>query len=599
MLERRKLNILLASLILVLLTAGVFSQVRHFDFLNLDDRDYVTSNEMVKDGLTLENIKWAFTTNHISNWHPLTWIALMTEYHFFGPNPLVFHVTNALIHLLNTILLFYLFLIMTQTILGSFFIAAIFAIHPMHIESVAWVVEIKDVLSTFFILLSILAYVKYVKRKKPFFYGIALLLFAFSLMAKQMYVTLPFILLCFDFWPLQRSKSTIPSAGVLREKLPFFLLAFCASLMTLHATSQVWERLPLQARIDNALFGYVEYIKQFFWPNKVSAFYPYYNNTVSFLSFSAKALPLICITALGLKLSKAKPYFITGWFLFLVSLLPVIGLLQVGFQSMASRYTYFPYIGLSIILCYGLLDMRPKWKWRNLLITLLIFSITAALAIRTSHELKYWKNSITLFKRAAELLKKNSQASYILGLAYYKEKEYDEAEKYLNEALENSPDLPNARMALGSIYLARKDYENAIGTFRKLTAVNPDTAYHNLGIAYLQMGDFYEAITNFEKAIINNPNLAESYVALSKCYLKTCNIEKAILHTRRALEINPDYAAAKEILESIQSMGDTLEKQKEHCKTMQTIEKLKPISQLAKLPKHVQRIPKVYNIPRL
>jgi len=417
---------------LVLITLVTYIQVGTFDFDNYDTARYIYENSHVKKGLTAEGIRWAFTTTHVSNWHPLTWLSHMLDVQLYGLDPGAHHLTSLLFHIANTILLFLILAIMTRDLWPSSFVAALFAIHPLHVQSVAWLAERKDLVCTFFGLLAIWSYIRYAHYKRSDRYLSVLLFFILGLMAKPMIVTLPFILLLLDYWPLKRFQFGIPLQDVsgstrqttsmvslVIEKIPFFIAAAASCMVTLYAQTSGGAisslgSYPLHVRILNALVSYAGYLGKMFWSAKLAVFYPH-PGVWPMWQIMASGLLVTATTLLALRFVKSRPWFIVGWLWFLGTLIPVIGLVQVGAQTMADRYTYVPLIGIFIIISWGLSDLVNQnliKRGRKALIAAVILGVLMTV---TWKQVGYWKNSVTLFERALEVTENNYVAHNNLG----------------------------------------------------------------------------------------------------------------------------------------------------------------------------------------
>ncbi len=417
---------------LAIVTLAVYWQVSKHDFLNYDDSNYITKNEHVTTGLTYDNIIWAFTSYYASNWHPLTWLSHMLDCELFGLKPAWPHIENPLLHLANILLLFAILKRMTSAIWQNAFVAALFALHPLHIESVAWIAERKDVLSTLLGLLTILVYTSYVNKPKPASYLLAILLFALGLLAKPMLVTLPFILLLLDYWPLQRFqydqtfKNKTESAKkrpgwqrLLVEKIPFFALSASSCIITFLAqraggsVAQI-DILPIRFRVPNVIFSYIKYIWKMIWPNKLAIFYPHPINNLPLWLVLAAAVLLLAATAAVVYFARKYKYLPVGWFWYLGTLVPVIGLVQVGGQALADRYTYMTLTGLFIIIAWGVPELLAKWRHRNVILAVIAISVLTALSTRTYFQLRHWSDNETIFKHALDVTKNNSVANIYL-----------------------------------------------------------------------------------------------------------------------------------------------------------------------------------------
>ena len=511
--QQIKKNIVLSIYFaLAVSTLLVFWQVRNFDFVNYDDPTYVTGNLNIQT-ITLQSVKWAFTTGYYGNWNPLTWFSYMLDWQLFGSNPAGFHLTNLFFHIANTLLLFLVLKQMTNTIWQSAFVAALFALHPLHVEAVAWVSCRKDILSTFFWILTMWAYLQYAKQPSIWRYLLVLLFFVMGIMAKPMLVTLPFVLLLLDYWPLERKISS----RLLLEKIPFIILAAAFSVIAFFTqrglgSLTTFTKFSLKFRIYNALISYVEYIEKLFRPNRLAAFYPHPFTNVSVLYAVISAVFLLVVTIFVLRFAKNHRYLVTGWFWYLGTLVPVIGLIQVGSFAMADRYTYITLTGLFIIIAWGLPELLVKLPQRKIILGVSMVIVLTALGICAGWQTSYWKNSITLFSHASQVTQNNYLACYNLGAAYDK---------------------------LGCP-------GEAIGAYQQAIRISPDLAepHYNLGIAYGKIGRLPEAIDAYQQAIRINPNSVDAYLNLGNAYGKLSRRQDAIDAYRQAIKIKPDYASA-------------------------------------------------------
>jgi len=423
----------LISLFLILGAFSVFWPVLNFEFVNFDDDTYVSENPHIQDGLTWGGVQWAFLidpgsgSQHADFWIPMTFISHMITIELFGLEPWGHHMVNLMIHIMNTLLLFWTLRRMTGSLWKSGFVAALFAIHPLHVESVAWVTERKDVLSTLFWILTIWVYAFYTKRPKFHRYLLVALTFSLGLMSKPIVMTLPFVLLLLDYWPLHRFRwgDHQTALKLVWEKTPLMALTGVCFVLTL-LVQQKWETVgslqtfPLGNRIGNALVSYVDYIGKMFWPMNLAVFYPHPGN-LPLEQIIVSALLLLAITILVIRWSPRAPYLVVGWLLFLGTLVPVIGLVQVGQQAMADRYTYIPLIGLFIIIAWGIPDLIAKWHYQKLFLSLGAGLILSALMVITWLQVQHWRNSISLFEHAIEVTGTNYVAYHNLGLAFQTE----------------------------------------------------------------------------------------------------------------------------------------------------------------------------------
>jgi hypothetical protein len=459
------------AIALALVTLAVFCPVTSFQFVNYDDTDFVTANPHVQAGLTAESFRWAWSSEVARNWHPVTMLSHILDCQLFGLKPWWPHLVNLLLHAANTVLLFSLLKRMTGAFWRSAAVAALFALHPLHVESVAWVAERKDVLSTLFWFLTTWAYLRYAEEFKvqgsrfKVFYGLSLLFFALGLMSKPMLVTLPFTLLLLDYWPLRRMK---PGASVWRlaaEKIPFFLLsaALCVKTYWVQQQGGAVLRLqdfPLGSRLGNALVSYVRYIELMFWPRNLAGLYLRSEEWPRW-EVAPAALLLLAVSALVLTQWRRRPYLAVGWFWYLGTLVPVIGLVQVGMQAIADRYTYVPLIGLFVIVVWGGWDLAGAWRVARFAPAATAIAL-AACAVLTVHQEFYWKDSEALFKRMIDATPNNYMARYNLGNLYSQEKRTNEAISNFTAAIEGEPNYADAHNNLGGIFLEQKRYDEAI-----------------------------------------------------------------------------------------------------------------------------------------
>ena len=516
---------------LAIVTFLVYSPMLWHGFVNYDDPDYITGNPHVTSGLTWTNVIWAFTSSDAANWHPLTWISHMMDCQLFGLNPAGHHLTNLLFHIADTLLLFLLLEKLTGATWRSFFVAALFAWHPLHVESVAWASERKDVLSAFFWMLTLLLYVRFARNKSTVCYFLALIFFACGLMSKPMVVTLPFVLLLLDFWPLQRfSIQNSPFKiqnffKLLIEKLPFFTLSLTSSLITYSVQSgALWSSssLSFQFRAANALMSYVRYISKFFWPTDLALIYPY-PHFWPFAGVIAVGGLLAVLSVIFIFQGKRFPYLAVGWFWFLGTLVPAIGLVQAGVQSMADRYTYLPSIGIFILAVWGvndLLNLQPqKIKIAGVVG---IVALAGCLAV-TSIQLRYWQNSLEIFWHTIQVTTDNYAADDCMGNALENIGKNAEAEKFYNEAVRVEPDYPMAQFHLGMILLQRGDSDaasNHLAGAIQLSPHNPVMQY-DFGTYLLQHGKPDEAAAHFKAALADKPDFPEARQQLDLLSTKT------------------------------------------------------------------------------
>ncbi len=560
---RQRISFFLISLFLILATYSVYNKVLSYGFINLDDDDFITENRHVQNGLTKENIIWAFTTGKGGNWNPVTWLSHIVDGHLYGLNPGGHHLSNLLLHILNTLLLFYLLVLMTKTTWTSALVALFFALHPLHVESVAWVAERKDVLSTFFWLLTIGAYFFYTKRRYAMAYLSSLFFFCLGLMAKPMLVTLPVLLLLFDYWPLYRwgyqENSALDTLGLsskknfqkcslltlLLEKAPFFGVSFFWCFLTFSmqknagAVSSL-NSLPLTSRLLNALLSYNMYLWKTLWPRSLAILYPFRGHFPLWqIAFSFFLLAWVSFIAFFTM--KKHPYFLVGWLWYLISLIPVIGLIQVGLQSMADRYTYVPIIGIFIMIAWGLKDIALKGRSYQLLCSLLVGGLFIFWANSTRHQIGYWKSSITLFEHALKVTENNFLAHNNLGVALASEGRLDAAIWQYKKVLEIDPEKLRAHNNLGVAYTKKGDLDIAKVYYLEAVRLKPDyaKAHFNLGVILAEQGNYEEAITYHQEVVNLDPKNEGAHYHLGRLHFSFGHREKAIFHYKEALKINP------------------------------------------------------------
>ncbi|MGD1041711.1 MAG: tetratricopeptide repeat protein [Sedimentisphaerales bacterium] len=540
---------------LVTATFVAYEPIRHNGFVTYDDDLYVTENTHVNGGITRQSVAWAFTINYdTGNWHPVTWLSHMVDCEIYGLNPLGHHITNLLIHVANSLLLFLLLFKMTGARWRSAFVAATFALHPIHVESVAWAAERKDVLSGLFWMLTILAYVYYAKRPNIRRYVLVLSAFVMSLMSKPIVVTLPFVLLLLDYWPLgrlmrrrnnnatvtreQQSASVIYQKasiqGLLVEKVPMFMSSAVSSVITLVAQKRggafvPLENWPLNTRVINALGCYYNYIVKILYPKGLAVLYPLPENTES----GAAALAVIGAAVLLVLWGRRKRWLVVGLLWYLGTLVPVIGLVQVGWQIMADRYTYLPSIGVFIIIAWGAEEIFSNIRYSKMILTTGAAAAVVAMVLLTRIQVGYWRDSPTLFDRAIDVTRNNFVMYGDYGQFLIKQGQYEQANRYLKEALRIHPTYLPVRGNICVVLLAQNKLDEAISCFTEELRENnawPEMhrMYNNLGSAYEQKGDIVSAETNYRKAIILKPDFELGRRNLGRVFLKQGKFDEAI-----------------------------------------------------------------------
>jgi len=536
-------------LLLAVVTLAIYWPLTSHPFINFDDDDYIVGNTHVTSGLTWTNVIWAFQTGAAANWHPLTWISHMVDCDLYGLNPGGHHLTNLLFHIANTLLLFLLLKQTTGAMWRSAFVAALFAWHPLHVESVAWASERKDVLSAFFWMLTLLAYARFANLSKiqspksKVFYALALLFFACGLMSKPMVVTLPFVLLLLDFWPLGR----IANCKILLEKIPFFALAAAASAVTflVQKTAGAFWQSPLPLRMANAALAYARYLSKLFWPTDLTIVYPYPHHWPALIVTGAVLL-LLTWSVLFILRAKQNPYLVVGWFWFLGTLVPTIGLVQVGAQSMADRYTYIPSIGLFILVVWGVNDLFDLWPERKKFLPLAGSVALAGCLAVTSLQLNYWRNSIALFLHATAVTTDNYVADNTLGKAFERAGQKDRALFLYSETVRLEPRYPQGQFNLAMSLLEYGQTEEALAHLKiaaNLTPHDPDIQY-DLGTYFLQHDQLEEAAHRFNIALADQPKFPEAHNALGSVLSRQGRLDEAIAQFSEALRLKPDLAVA-------------------------------------------------------
>ena len=503
---REKRRTVYIAFVLTIITAVVYSGVFKNDFINFDDNVYVTSNTHIQQGLSWEGVMWAFTTIYGSNWHPLTWISHMLDIQFFGLNPAGHHLTNLIFHILATLLLFGFLRYATGKVWVSSLVAALFALHPVHVESVAWVAERKDVLSAIFWFLTLWAYVYYTRSPNKRKYALVLILFAFGLLAKPMLVSLPFILLLLDYWPLERMTLNRQAVGLLLlEKIPLLIMAVASSIITVIAQQEAisgFNRIDFKIRLSNAILSYCIYLWQAFWPTGLAIFYPYANpHSINVLGCS---FLLVVVTVAVLWKGRQSKFLITDWFWFIIALIPVIGIVQVGGQAHADRYTYLPFIGIFIIFIWGFNEISEKILIRNKMVMKIVIAILfLALSVKTWVQVGNWKNSLTLFYHAIDVTKGNDLAYMNLGLTTESMGRPLEAIDYYQKAIDIDPNYGDAHYNLATTLMHLGRTDEAIAHFKKALDIDPNKiiTLDNLAAAYFQKNQVSNAIPLVQKAL--------------------------------------------------------------------------------------------------
>lgn len=552
------MRIAAALLLLLVVTAAVYAGVGDHDFIIVDDGTYVFLNPWVLEGLTGPGVTWAFTTFEAFNWHPLTWLSHMADVSLVGPEPEPQHLVSVGFHLLNTVLLFAALRSLTGAGWESFFVAALFALHPMHVESVAWISERKDVLSACFWFLALWAYSGYAARPGILRYALVALAMAGGLLAKPMVVTLPMVLLLLDAWPLRRVAwpDLARWAWLFVEKLPLLLLSAGASVITMIAQQPgvelTAETLPWTARLGNAIVAYASYLRLTAWPDALSAFYPH-PGWVPIGTVLAAAAMLLAITALAVWTRDRRPYLLVGWLWFLGTLVPVIGLVQVGDQAMADRYTYVPHVGLFLMVTFAAADLiRAHASFRIPVVAAAVVALVA-LAATTRAQVARWENTETLFTYSLSITEANAFSHFNIATVLLFEERRDEAREHLRAAVEADPDYPEALNGLGNLALQDGNETEALALYERAAeaASYLFEPHFNAATLLQSRGELDAALPYYRKAVALEPYHPGVHYHLATLFEERRSFRKAATHYRRALQLAPDFTEARQGLRRV------------------------------------------------
>jgi protein O-mannosyl-transferase len=596
-----------AAGLLFLCTIAVYGRAMFNGFVNYDDNHYVTENTHVLKGLALANLRWAFFTTSNFNWHPLTWLAHMADVSVFGVNPAGHHLTSVFFHAANAALLLLLLYAATQRLGRSVLVAALFAVHPLNVESVAWVSELKTVLSTFLFFLAVAVYALYVRRKSGSLYLLLVALFVLALMAKPMVITLPALLLILDYWPLQRipvpssEVSTRDSLLALRtciiEKLPLLLFSAACAGVTLVAQRQAGSvltlnYLPLSYRLQNAVYSCWAYIFKAFWPAKLAAFYPHPLGTLTRLLVTLSVIGFLAVTALAWRFRSTR-YLLAGWLWYLVSLSPVIGILQVGKQAMADRYAYTSLLGIFVIVVWVIADAAQRLALPRRYLVFVSAGVLLIFVSVTQLQIAYWHSSITLFRHALDVTQANSVAEINLGQALLVAGRPDLADPLYTDAVRRNPEYPNAHFNLALIRESQQRYDEAAAEYQQsiATCIEPGDiirARDALASLYLQRGQVTEALAQFDLMIAAAPNDPRGYMGRGVALFRKQDFAGALASFEKAaaLSYSPDslywigqcHEARNETTLAIQSYEQALQRDPQLTEARDHIAHLKPSS---------------------
>jgi Flp pilus assembly protein TadD len=546
-------HVLLAGLALVVLTLVAYLPVltdRGIEFLNIDDRRYIVDTPQVTAGLHGPGVAWALTSMHQSNWHPLTWMSWQLDASLYGVHAWGFHVTNVVLHVASAVLLLLVLVRATGSLGRSLTVAALFAVHPLHVESVAWVSERKDVLSTVFFMLAMLAHTHYARRPGLVRYGLVLLLTALGLMAKSMLVTLPCVLLLLDVWPLRRRLTT----RVLLEKVPLFALAGLVAILTLRAQSRMMQALPpipLPVRAGNALVYYVQYVARTLWPVHLTPYHPNRGVSLGALPTLGAAVALVVVTVAFARMRDKRPYALAGWLWFLVTLLPVIGLVQVGFLATADHYTYVPLIGLFLVLVWGGDELLTRLAAPPVPQRLAAIAAVASCAVLLRGQLPVWHDSVALWQHVVDVAPDDAFAHAFLGQALEAHGRDAEAEaqfamsSQLDEGWKRHDERGLSLERAGDLWGARREFEAVL-----LTAPHDETAVSHLAVQFQSRGEVPDAIRQYSTLARIRPADAGPEYNLGLLYQQQNELDEARAHWSRALALDPGLADARQRLEA-------------------------------------------------
>jgi tetratricopeptide (TPR) repeat protein len=541
---------------LIVASFAAFGRIVGNDFINFDDPGYITDNIHVQSGFNLQSIKWAFTAIVVSNWHPLTLLSHMLDWTLFGNNAGGHHLMSLFFHIGTVIFLFLFLLKTTNNFWPAAFAAAFFALHPLRVESVAWASERKDVLSMFFGMASIYAYAFYAESSKLSKYFLCLILFILSLMSKPMLVTLPFVLLLLDYWPLKRVTFSDSTGGTFRaarrlviEKIPFFLLSVSISSVAFWAQKKVGAMVNVQdisfaERLSNAFVSYTAYLWKTFWPIHLAVFYPF-PSSLSIWKIMIAVFVIILTTLTVIYVFKKLPFLFTGWFLYLGTLIPVIGLVQVGDQSMADRYTYLPSVGIAIMLAWGIPLLFKSEAVRKKVLFPAAVAVLITLSVLTWQQCGQWKNSHTLFSHALQATNDNYKMHHNMGVFFFDKGKMNEAFYHFNKALLINPN-DRSFNSRGELYARAGRFDQAIDDFAKAISLNPGdaTGYYNRGLAYDKTGQYQSAIADYNTAVSLKKDFINAYINRGIIYAKAGRYQTAIIDFSKVIAMKPDYIHA-------------------------------------------------------
>ena len=566
--KSKKIRVFFICVALVLVNIIAYEPMRHNDFVDYDDKPYVTENPDVQAGLTRESVVRAFTsTLGTANWFPLTWISHMVDCELYGLEPGGHHFTSLVFHIVNMLLLLLVLSRMTGNFWLSAFVAAAFALHPLQVESVAWVAQRRSVLSGFFWLLTIGLYLRYTAYASIGMYLLVILSFTFGLMTKPVLVTLPFVLLLLDYWPLGRFQlrrqkewrvlSHCESAELggwlanwhlIAEKIPLLALAVASSIVTYitqyrGGSVTPTEFLPLSMRLSNTLVSYIRYVGKMIYPTKLAVLYPFRQEGLGIWRPFVSFVILAAVSVVVVRMARKQRYLLVGWFWFLGTLVPVIGLVQVGSQAMADRYVYLPLIGFFLMVAWAASELLVRWRFRRIVLQISAIAVIGAMLTCTRLQLRHWQDSLSLYEHTLEVTENNSAMHYNYGTVLYKDGQLDEACKHYIEALRIRPRFAQAHINLGLILASKGRIAEATRHYTEALRIDPESvgAHRNLGNALLQQGKLKEAVICLTRALAINPELADAHSDLGYALAQQGKGGEAMKHFSKAIQLKPDW----------------------------------------------------------
>ncbi len=571
---------LILGIVLAVATIAVYYPVHSHPFVNFDDQGYVTKNAHIQLGLDWKTISWAFTTHHESNWHPLTWLSHALDYQLFGLDPAGHHDIYLLLHVVNVLLLFLVLQRATGSVGPSFMVAALFALHPLNVESVAWIAERKNLLSMLFFLLGLGAYRWYALKPQVGRYAVVTVLFALGLMAKPQVVTFPFVLLLWDYWPLCRmiapGNDASGTAGLpqrsfwrlVREKFPLLVLAAASAVITLRAQQaggSVASLLqhPLPIRLGNALVSYARYIGKVLWPSRLAPLYPYPIKSFAALEVLGSALILLVITLFVLRYRQRR-YLAVGWLWFLGTMVPMIGLVQVGNQAMADRYAYLPCLGLFLMICWGIADWAKQQRLPRALLPTLSALVLLMLGVAARHQLNYWSDNVTLWSQAIAVTSDNYIAQDNLGEALLERGEVDAATEHFQAAAAIAPSDPTSLFKIAMYEQQRKNFPQALDRYNTLLRVTQNSAMQatvltNMGYVYRSLGDLERAAASWRQAVSLDSESARAWIGLGIVAQRSGDLSTAIRNYSQGIGLQPSDVGYLLLAQALDKSGRTEE----------------------------------------